>query len=150
MKDSGQLYAPTALPPGKEPPVPNWTGSCVGPSTVSFKDMLFVIYSGKKWLTGKRKRSVTKVGMALTGTRNIIRRPFNVLVLYSCTSFCDTVCEPQQAVTYTAYVQLYSFLCHGVWEPQHAVTPTVYSCTAKSRCVRAAACSHTNCVQLYC
>jgi len=31
MEVSGQLHAPVALPPGKEPPVTHWIGGCVGP-----------------------------------------------------------------------------------------------------------------------
>jgi hypothetical protein len=31
MEVSGQLHAPTALPPGKEHPVPHWTEGWVGP-----------------------------------------------------------------------------------------------------------------------
>jgi hypothetical protein len=31
MGVSGQLHAPAALPPGKEPPRTHWIGGCVGP-----------------------------------------------------------------------------------------------------------------------
>jgi hypothetical protein len=34
MEVSGQLHAPTALLPGKEPPVPHWIGDCVGTRAV--------------------------------------------------------------------------------------------------------------------
>jgi hypothetical protein len=34
MEVSGQLHAPAALPPGKEPLVPIWIGGWVGPRAV--------------------------------------------------------------------------------------------------------------------
>jgi hypothetical protein len=34
MEVSGQLHAPAALPPGKEPLVPHWIGGWVGPRAV--------------------------------------------------------------------------------------------------------------------
>jgi hypothetical protein len=34
MEVSGQLHAPAALPPGKEPPGTHWIGGWVGPGAV--------------------------------------------------------------------------------------------------------------------
>jgi hypothetical protein len=34
MEVSGQLYAPAALPPGKDPPGTHWKGGWVGPRAV--------------------------------------------------------------------------------------------------------------------
>jgi hypothetical protein len=39
---NGQLHAPTALPPGKEPSVPfGWVGPRAGPDAVEKRDIVF-------------------------------------------------------------------------------------------------------------